>query len=120
MALIEFINAALHLDLGFIIEAGLNNIFWIFGFMAAGYFFSDKKSFFLYGFAYMGIILITFDIFSIVHFSIYTATGLGFLYLARMVVLTFLETSKTGKHLVPLGYVMVFFFALLVAAFGWI
>ncbi|MCR4368441.1 MAG: hypothetical protein NUV67_00880 [archaeon] len=120
MAFVEFIVALFEFDFGFIIEAAMNNIFWVFGFIAAGYFFSDKKSFFLFGMIYMSLILFTMDIFSMIGFTVYTATGLMFLYLARLSVLTFLESSKNLNHLIPLGYVLAFFLTLFVAALGWV
>ena len=120
MAFVEFLYALYALDFGFLLQAFQNNIFWIFGLIAAGYYFSDRKSLFFMGFTYLVLIIFTMDIFTIVHFTVYTATGLFFLYLARLSVLILLENTKTAKHLIPLGYVMAFFVTLFVDSLGWV
>ena len=118
MSFLEMVQAFIFLDFGFLIDVIMDNLFWVFGFIAAGYFFSDKKSFVLFGAIYSFIILLTMDLFTFIGFTIYTATGLFFLYIARLVVLLFLETTKGGQSLIPLFYVLVFFFTFAIAALG--
>ena len=118
MSLYPIIDAILNFDIMFLIDVVMNNLFWVFGFIAAGYFFSDKRSFIEYALVFSFIILLTTDIFGIVGFSIYTAIGLFFLYLGRMAVLLFLEHSKGSQHLIPLFYVLVFYVTFAVAALG--
>ena len=118
MSFLNILQAVFSLDFIFLIDLIMNNLFWVFGFIAAGYLFTDKKSFIMFGFVYAAIILMTVDVFNVIGFSIYTATGLMFLYLARMVVLLFLENTKSGPRLIPLAYVAVFFFTLAIAAWG--
>ena len=118
MSFLEIVQAVFALDFAFLAEFVMNNLFWVFGFFAAGYFFTDKKGGILMGLSYVALILFTMDIFGMVQFSIYTATGLLFLYLTRMSVLLFLENTKDAQHLIPLGYVLAFFFTLTIAALG--
>ena len=112
------VQAFIFLDFGFLIDVLMNNLFWVFAFIAAGYFFSDKKSFILFGAIFSLVILFSFDIFIFLGFGIYTGVGLMFLYLARMAVLLFLENTKGGQDLIPLMYVLVFYFTLAVVALG--
>ena len=118
MSFLEMVQAFISLDFVFLIDIVMNNLFWVFGFIAAGYLFSDKKSLFFYGTVYAFIILLTMDMFTFIGFGIYTATGLFFLYIARLVVLLFLENTKGGQPLIPLFYVLVFFFTFAIAALG--
>ena len=111
-------QAFIFLDFGFLIDVIMNNLFWFFGFIAAGYFFSYKRSLVLFGAIYAFLIMFTMDLFIFIGFGIYTATGLFFLYIARLVVLLFLENTKGGQHLIPIAYVLVFFFTFAIAALG--
>ena len=109
-SLVEIFSAVASLDIAFLLNHIETYIFWFFGFYAAGYFFTDGKKAGITAFVYGIIILFTAQfIFELLGFTIYTAIGLFILYLGRLMVLTFLETSKTLKGYIPLGYVLAFF-----------
>jgi len=118
MSFLEILGAVFSLDFVFFIDLIMNNLFWVFGFIAGGYYFTDKRHFVLFGLVFAGVILMTVDVFNLIGFSIYTATGLMFLYLGRMSALLFLENMKGGSERIPLAYVLVFFFTLAIAAMG--
>ncbi len=120
MSFIEMLQAAISLDIVFFIDLVMNNLFWVFGFIAAGYFFSNQKSFIEFGLVYGLIIVLTTDIFHLVGFGIYTGVGLLLLYLGRMATLLFLENTKRGQDLIPITYILVFFSVFTIAALGWI
>ncbi len=115
MAVFEILGALANLDVGFLVDFATANIFWVFAFYCIGFFFSDKKAPLITGLIGLFVVLGTMDVFNkLIGFSIYTAYGLGLIYLGRLAVLTVLENSKYRNYL-PLAYVIVFF-----TVVGWV
>ena len=119
MALAAIANAIFSFDIAFLIDHVITNIFWFFAFYAAGWYFTDGKKPLIPMIGYGLIILFTAEyIFKMLGFTIYTPMGLLVLYLGRMIVLMLLEHSKTMKHFIPIGYVIVFFAAIAIVSIG--
>ena len=115
-----FVDWLMHLfalDLGFFIDLVMNNLFWIFGFYAAGYLFTGGKHPIRNGIIYVLLAVVSMDMFGLVKFSIYTAGGLGLLYMLRVPLLLFLEKGKGTSKYIPLAWVLSFFFTIAVVAF---
>ncbi|PIN84938.1 MAG: hypothetical protein COV47_04770 [Candidatus Diapherotrites archaeon CG11_big_fil_rev_8_21_14_0_20_37_9] len=62
--------------------------------------------------------MVSVDMFHLIGFSLYTAFGLMTLYLVRLGVLTFLENTKGGAKLIPLFWVLSFFFVIAIVILG--
>jgi len=118
MSFIELFGSMLALDFVFLIDMIMNNLFWVFGFLAAGYVFSSGKRSAIVGLFFASLVLASMDMFSLVHFTIYTAYGLMMLYLVRVALLLFLENIEGGSRLIPLFWVLSFFFVIAIVAGG--
>ena len=118
MSFIEILGAVFSLNLTFLVDIIMNNLFWVFGFLCAGYFFSNGKSTVATAVIFSAILLSTQDISDFIGFAIYTSYFLMILYLGRVVVFLFLENTKGGAKLIPLFYVLVFYASLIIVAFG--
>ena len=120
MSFIELLSFAMALDFAFFIDLIMNNLFWVFGFFAAGYIFSNGKTASISGFLFAGMILVSLDIFNLINFSIYTASGLMILYLVRVTVILLLENTEGGSKHIPLAWLLSFFFVIGIVAMGWV
>lgn len=112
MPFIEILQALVSLDFGFFVDIVMGNLFWIFGFYAAGYIFSGGKSPLISATIYAAMVLVSVDIFILTGFSIYTAFALGLLYMLRVPLLLFLEKSKGGSKYLALAWILSWYFVL--------
>lgn len=120
MSFIEILVSAITIDLEFFIDLVMNNLFWVFGFIVAGYFFSNHsiKGMLISGVIFSALVLVSADLFFLINFSIYTAYGLMILYLIRVVALLFLENTEGGSRLIPPIWVLTFFITIAIIAYG--
>ncbi|HLC79597.1 MAG TPA: hypothetical protein VJG83_04175 [archaeon] len=117
MAFIEILQAGLSLDFKFFVDLLVNNIFWVFAFYAAGYYFSNGKSPLANSIIYASMVLVSIDMFNVVGFSIYTALGLGILYMIRVPLLLFLEKTKGGAQYLSLAWLLTWYLTIAIVAF---
>ena len=117
MVFFETIAAIMEFDIPFLIDLIMNNLFWVFGFFAAGSVFSNHKNGLAVGLFFAVLIMASTAFFTLIEFTIYTASGLLILYLVRVSLLLFLENIKGGSKFIPLGWVLSFFFVIALVAF---
>ncbi len=117
MAFIEILQALVSLNFALIVDVIMNNLFWVFGFFAAGYFFSNGKTPTISGIIYASMVLVSIDVFNLQHFTIYTAFGLGVLYLLRVPLLLFLEKTKGGAQYLTLAWLLSWYVVFALVAF---
>ena len=118
MSILEVFAAAVDLDFVFFVDLIMNNLFWVFGFLAIGYYTSTSKNWILTGIVSAAIVLATIDLFQLLEFSLYTGYGLMLIYISRLVVSTALEHSKTMSNYMPLAFVLCFYMVLGLVALG--
>ncbi|MBI4210883.1 MAG: hypothetical protein HY544_05270 [Candidatus Diapherotrites archaeon] len=117
MGFLEILNAMVNLDVVFLVGVIMNNLSWVFFFLTAGYIFTDGKHAIRNGVIFSLLVLTSQDIFKLTGFGIYTAFGLGLLYMLRVPMLLFLQNTRDwGKH-IPLAWVLSFWFVVAVVAF---
>lgn len=117
MAFIEILQAIVALDIGFLVSTIMNNLFWVFAFIAAGYYFSNGKTPLQNSIIYASMVLVSMDVFHLIKFSIYTGLGLGILYLIRVPVLLFLEKSKGGTKYLAIAWLITWYLVIAIVAF---
>ncbi len=118
MGAFEYLWAAFNLDFGFLIDVVMANLLWVFLFIAAGYFFSEGKAPLKRALILLFLVITSIDIFHLIHFSIYTATGLAILYFLRVPVLIFVEKTKGLSKYFALAWLATWFIAITIVAFG--
>ena len=112
---LEALTHVLTLDLFWFIDLIMNNLFWVFAFIAVMYFFTDGKR------TILGVILIIFDMWLFVDLEIVASAVIfsgGFLtvyYISKLAFLTIVENSKKfKKHIIVAstlqGWVMIFIY----------
>lgn len=111
---IEAVYSALSLDLGWFVEVTLNNLFWVFGFMAAAFYFWDGKKVWGHFFIVVAVMWISLDFTALTGWTFFAAMFLMVLYIGRMAVLMFAETTNFGKKNLPLIYVLYFWIWLVI------
>ena len=97
----NFIQHLMTFDLGWFISLLTNNLFLLFGLMAAGYYLSEgKKMLFTFGLLVFAI-WIEMDFLGYTGWVLYGSLAyLSLLYITRMALLTFTESvPKLSKHL---------------------
>lgn len=114
------LGAAVSLNFMYFADMAINNLFWVFGFLVAGYMFSKGKTPVSTGLLWACIIFFTTDIFHMVGFGIYTTYGLLMLYIARMTIFMVLENKKNWAPKIPLFYTLAFFVVFAFAATGFV
>lgn len=108
MVLWTFTNHLFSLDLPWIVEFILNNSFWLFGFIAAGYFLAPHRGMFLNLVVLSALIMISVEFTNYFDLLVYTSIGLMLLYISRMAILLALEhTPGWSKH-IPLAWILSF------------
>ena len=109
-----FFEKVVSLDVVWLVELIMNNLFWLFGFMAAAYYMSEGKNTFL-GFIIISLLLmLSLQFLDVFQLLIYTAAGLALLYLARLSILIALEKTPGGSQYIPLGWVVSWFVVLFI------
>lgn len=102
--LVEIIQRALYLDAGYFIGLVAGAPFWVFAFVAAGYFFGNGQKVLLNFMVITGLLLGFADLLRAHDLVFYTAPALMVLYFARLSVLTALEKTKDWQKHVPLAF----------------
>jgi hypothetical protein len=91
------------LDAGWFLSLFLNNLFWVFAFIALMHFFTDGKK------AILGAVLIIFDLMIFVDFEfvagavIFSGVFMAIYYISKLAFLTFIENSRFRKHMIIAG-----------------
>lgn len=105
----EFFSHLVSFDFIWILEFILNNIFWLFGFMAVAYYLSNGKNTILGFIVASLLIMLSLQFLDIFQLLIYTGGGLALLYLARLAILLALEKTPEGSKYIPLGWIISWF-----------
>src|SRR3989344_6452430 len=112
MVFMEVLQAVYTLNPGIIIGLVMNNLFWFFPFLAAGHIFTDGKAALRNGIIYSLLVTTSIDLFKLTGFSIYTAFGLGLLYMLRVPLLLYLEKTGNLSRFTPMAWTLSFFFVI--------
>lgn len=104
--LLEMLSHALALDAGYFANLISGNLFWVFGFISAAYYFKGK-SFWSTFFIIIFVIASMMDLQQVHNLAFYVGGALMMAMLGRVVVLAFLANLKGGERHMPLGYAIV-------------
>ncbi|HLC93104.1 MAG TPA: hypothetical protein VJH23_05350 [archaeon] len=118
MPFVELLQNAMTLNPQFFIDLVMNNLLWVFMLFAAGYFFSGGKKPLARGLVFYLMVMTSMDIFKLMGFSIFTATGIALLYFLRMPVLLLLEKTRGMGKYMSLAWTLTFYAVIAVVAFG--
>ena len=103
-----FIYNLFTLNLSWVVEFIMNNSFWLFGFIAAGYFLAPQRGMFMNLVVLSALIMISVEFTNYFDLLVYTGVGLMLLYISRMAILLALEHTKGGSKYIPLAWVLSF------------
>ena len=109
-----FMNHLFSLDLLWIVEFIMSNSFWLFGFIAAGYYLDPKRNLFVGLVMISALIMASVDFTNYFDLLVYTGIGLMLLYISRMAILLALENTPGGSKHIPLAWVLSFFVVLFI------
>lgn len=103
--LIEVLSNLASLNLGYFISLITGNLFWIFGFVSASYYFRGKN-FWMRFFTIIFVVCGLMDIQKVYNLRFYVGGALLLLCLGRIVVLTTVAKTKGGEKYMPLFYAL--------------
>ena len=111
----EFLDLIIHGGFIGFIDLILNNLFWVFGFLATGYFFFNgdlKKSLSLF-LIIPALIFLTIDVTTLWGWVSYTAGFLLLMYSGRLVAMIFFNSIPSTKDKLSLIFSIVFWLTLI-------
>jgi len=109
-----FIYNLFNFNLSWIVDFILNNLFWLFAFIAAGYYLNPARGPFKSLVMFSLLIMISVEFTDYFNLLIYVGIGLMLMYITRMAILLALENTQGGSRYIPLAWVLSFFFVLFI------
>lgn len=110
---VELLVNALEFDTEYFVSLVFGNLFWVFAFFCAAYFFSKGRRVILNFFVIVFLVFSFLDLVRAHELIFYTASSLILVYLSRLTVLTFIESVWKSPRYLRVGYSLVTYGALI-------
>ena len=104
--LVELLMNLASLNFGYFVDLAMGNLFWVFGFVAAAYYFRGKN-FWLRLITIIFVVYGLMDLQRVHNLVFFAGSALLILFMGRMSVLIFAESTKGGAKYLPFLFALV-------------